>query len=96
MTQPVLFIRDLRAYFTTERGIVESIDGVTFDIHRGETLAIVGDSGSGKSVTSLSIMELLPRRLGRVAGCEITFTGRDTLFGRNPPICGRCAATRWL
>ncbi len=79
MTSPdtVLSVRDLRTYFETERGTVRSVDGVSFDVHRGETLAVVGESGSGKSVTSLSLMRLIASPPGHIAGGSISFTGKD-------------------
>ncbi|KAG1533564.1 hypothetical protein G6F50_015836 [Rhizopus delemar] len=58
-------------------GIAKSVDGVTFDLARGETLAIVGESGSGKSVTSLSIMGLLPKPAGRIEGGKILYRDRQ-------------------
>jgi peptide/nickel transport system ATP-binding protein len=73
----VLSVRDLRTYFDTERGTVKSVDGVSFDVRRGETVAVVGESGSGKSVTSLSVMRLIAQPPGRYAGGEIHFTGKD-------------------
>jgi oligopeptide/dipeptide ABC transporter ATP-binding protein len=73
---PVLSVRDLRTYFDTDRGLVRSVDGVSFDVHAGETVAVVGESGSGKSVTSLSIMRLIAAP-GRIAGGSIRFSGRD-------------------
>jgi len=73
----VLSVRDLRTYFDTERGTVKSVDGVSFDVKRGETVAVVGESGSGKSVTSLSLMRLIASPPGRIAGGSVTFVGKD-------------------
>jgi peptide/nickel transport system ATP-binding protein len=73
----VLSVRDLRTYFDTERGTVKSVDGVSFDVKRGETVAVVGESGSGKSVTSLSVMRLIASPPGRYAGGEILFSGKN-------------------
>ena len=58
---------------------MKAVDGVSFDVSRGETLGIVGESGSGKSVTNLSIMRLIPSPPGRIAGGEVIFDGRDLL-----------------
>ena len=66
-TAPVLMeIDGLRTHFFTRDGIVQAVDGVSFDVRRGETVGIVGESGSGKSVTALSIMQLLPKGTGRI------------------------------
>ncbi|CCU85468.1 ABC transporter ATP-binding protein [Mesotoga prima] len=74
----LLQVEDLRTYFHTEDGIVKAVDGVTFDVFPGETLGIVGESGCGKSVTSLSIMRLLDEK-GEIAGGKITFDGEDVM-----------------
>ena len=76
-TAPVLQVRDLVTEFTTDEGRLRAVDGVSFDLHAGQTLAVVGESGSGKSVTSLSVMGLLPARIGRVAGGSIKLDGQD-------------------
>src|SRR3984893_7779803 len=76
MPGPLLEVRDLRTQFTTREGVVKAVDGVSFELHSGETLGIVGESGCGKSVTALSIMRLVPRP-GRVVGGEVLFEGRD-------------------
>ena len=76
---PLLSVRNLRTYFDEDGRVVKAVDGVSFDLHRGETLGIVGESGSGKSVTNLSIMRLIPSPPGRIAGGEVTFDGRDLL-----------------
>ena len=74
----VLQARGLRTWFHTRQGIAKSVDGVDFEVRRGEVLCIVGESGCGKSVTALSIMGLVPRP-GRIEGGELNFEGRDLL-----------------
>jgi len=72
----ILAVQGLKTWFHSRDGVAKSVDGVTFDLARGETLAIVGESGSGKSVTSLSIMGLLPRPAGRIEAGSIRFRDR--------------------
>ncbi|MEQ8366344.1 MAG: ABC transporter ATP-binding protein [Roseicyclus sp.] len=75
---PLLEVRDLQTTFDISKTLsVRAVDGVSFDVHAGETLAIVGESGSGKSVTSLSIMGLLPKDIGRVSAGSIKLHGRE-------------------
>jgi oligopeptide/dipeptide ABC transporter ATP-binding protein len=73
MTEPLLELKELRTYFDTEDGVVKAVDGVNLSIGRGETLGIVGESGCGKSVTAFTIMQLLPKPQGRIAGGEVLF-----------------------
>ena len=73
---PLLQVRDLRTWFLTDSGPVRAVDGVSFDVHAGETLGIVGESGSGKSVCAKSIMRLLDEP-ARIVGGSILFKGRD-------------------
>lgn len=75
----VLSVRDLKTYFFTRRGTGKAVDGVSFDLHRGETLGLVGESGSGKSIAALSIIGLHPRPASRVVGGEVLFHGEDLL-----------------
>src|SRR5690554_1669246 len=75
--EKLLEIRNLRTYFYTENGVSKAVDGVDIDIYPGETLGIVGESGCGKSVTSLSIMRLVQDPPGKIVGGEILFKGRD-------------------
>jgi oligopeptide transport system ATP-binding protein len=75
----ILRVVDLRTYFSTDEGIVKAVDGVSFDLRKGETLGIVGESGSGKSVTNLSIINMIPSPPGKIAGGQILFMGRDLL-----------------
>ncbi len=77
MTTPLLAVRDLKTYFYTADGITRAVDGMSFSLDAGKTLGIVGESGCGKSVTALSILQLLPPKIGRIAGGEIVFQGRD-------------------
>ncbi|MBL8698347.1 MAG: ABC transporter ATP-binding protein [Alphaproteobacteria bacterium] len=76
---PVLQVSDLRTHFFTQDGVTRAVDGVSFEVKAGETLGIVGESGCGKSVTALSILRLLPPRLGRTVGGSIRFEGRELL-----------------
>jgi oligopeptide transport system ATP-binding protein len=76
----ILEVRDLRTYFQTEDGTVKAVDGVDFELKRGETLGIVGESGSGKSVTNLSIIRLIPDPPGKIVSGEIIFDGQDILL----------------
>ena len=73
----LLEIDGLRTYFYVEDGVAKAVDGVSYQIHRGETLAVVGESGCGKSVTALSILQLVPNPPGRIVGGRIVFEGRD-------------------
>ena len=73
---PLLSVRELKTYFRTGEGLARAVDGVSFDIHQGQTFALVGESGCGKSVTALSIMQLVPEPAGYIAGGEILY--RDT------------------
>ncbi len=77
--QPVLEVKDLRTYFQTRWGTVRAVDGVSFQLNRGETLGIVGESGSGKSVTMLSLMQLVPIPPGRIVSGQIVLDGQDLL-----------------
>ena len=76
--EPLLEVEDLRVEFWTARGTIHAVNGISFDIGPGETLGIVGESGCGKSVTSLALLGILARA-GRVAGGTATFEGRDLL-----------------
>ncbi len=75
----LLSVRDLRTYFHTDGGVVRAVDGVSFDIHKGEVLGIVGESGSGKSVTAMSILGLIPIPPGKIESGEILWKGQDLL-----------------
>jgi len=75
----LLSVKDLRTYFETEEGTVKAVDGVSFDVKRGETLGIVGESGSGKSVANLSLMRLVPEPPGKIVSGSVMFQGRDLL-----------------
>ena len=76
---PLLEVKDLKTHFFTRDGVVRAVDGISFRVHPGETLAVVGESGCGKSVTSLSIMRLITSPPGRIVEGRITFDGQDLL-----------------
>ena len=73
----LLSVKNLKTVFQTEDGLVKAVDGVTFELRKGETLGIVGESGSGKSVTNLSVMRLIPDPPGKIVEGEILFDGTD-------------------
>src|SRR4051794_12000852 len=75
---PLLDVRGLRTSFFTRDGVVRAVDGIDFHVGRGEIMGLVGESGCGKSVTSLSIMRLVARP-GRIESGEVWFDGRDLL-----------------
>ncbi len=74
---PLLAVRDLRTHFRTDDGVFPAVDGVSFSVDAGRTLAIVGESGCGKSVTALSIMGLVPDPPGHIAGGSIRLAGAE-------------------
>ncbi|MBD3880280.1 ABC transporter ATP-binding protein [Phormidium tenue FACHB-886] len=82
MTDPILDVRNLQVQFQTDDRIIKAVDGVSFQVERGQTLGIVGESGSGKSVTSLAVMGLIPNPPGRITSGEIWFKAE----GADPPL----------
>ncbi|MDO8426363.1 MAG: ABC transporter ATP-binding protein [Deltaproteobacteria bacterium] len=79
MPEPVIEIKDLKTYFKTPKGVSKAVDGVSFSIPKGGTFALVGESGCGKSVTALSIIQLVPEPAGYIAGGEIILNGKDII-----------------
>jgi peptide/nickel transport system ATP-binding protein len=79
MPTPILTVDKLQTHFFTEDGVTRAVDGVSFGVDPGETLGIVGESGCGKSVTALSILGLLPAKIGRVVGGSVRFEERELL-----------------
>ena len=79
MTEALLEVDGLKTHFHTRDGVVRAVDGVSFAVYPGETLAIVGESGCGKSVTALSILRLIATPPGRIVGGRVLFEGRDLL-----------------
>jgi peptide/nickel transport system ATP-binding protein len=79
ITEPLLEVDGLKTYFYTRDGVVRAVDGVSFTVYPGETLAVVGESGCGKSVTSLSILRLIASPPGKIVSGRLLFQGRDLL-----------------
>ncbi|MBS1960373.1 MAG: ABC transporter ATP-binding protein [Bdellovibrionales bacterium] len=77
--EKILEVKSLQTSFFTDRGEVKAVDNVSFDVYKGKTTAIVGESGCGKSVTSLSIMRLIPNPPGKIVGGEILYKGKNLL-----------------
>ena len=73
----LLEVDGLKTHFFTDEGVLPSVDGISFNIDRGETLGIVGESGCGKSVTAMSILQLIPQPPGKIVGGEIRFDGTN-------------------
>lgn len=84
----LLDVRDLRTHFDTDAGVARAVDGISFTIKRGECVALVGESGCGKSVTSMTIMRLVPMPPARIASGEILFKGEDLLLRNSDEMCG--------
>lgn len=79
MAEPILKIQDLRVVYTTDESTVYAVNGVNLELFSGETLGLVGETGAGKTTTALSIMGLLPEKIGKVTGGSITLDGTDVL-----------------
>lgn len=79
VSNTILLVDGLKTYFMTEDGVVKAVDGISFELTKGETLGIVGESGSGKSVTNLSVMRLIQEPPGKIAGGKVMFDGIDVL-----------------
>jgi oligopeptide/dipeptide ABC transporter ATP-binding protein len=75
----LLDVRNLKTYFYTATGIVRAVEGMTYTVRAGETVALVGESGCGKSVSALSVMRLVSAPAGRIVGGQVLFQGRDLL-----------------
>ncbi|GAA2814936.1 ABC transporter ATP-binding protein [Kribbella solani] len=76
---PLLSVRELRVEFATSGGVVTAVDGASFDVAAGETVALLGESGSGKSVTAQALLGIVPKPAGRVTGGSVSYDGRDLL-----------------
>ncbi|MBQ04292.1 peptide ABC transporter ATP-binding protein [Candidatus Bathyarchaeota archaeon] len=79
MSEILLRVRDLKTYFFTSLGLAKAVDGVSFKIHKGEVLGLIGESGSGKSVTALSIMNLIPSPPGKIVDGQVLLDDFDLL-----------------
>lgn len=83
VSEVILELNDLRTHFFTDSGEIPAVDGVSLSIHKGERVGIVGESGCGKSVTSLSVMQLVPDPPGRIVGGDILFKGENIVSASN-------------
>ncbi|RUA03596.1 MAG: ABC transporter ATP-binding protein, partial [Deltaproteobacteria bacterium] len=77
--EKLLSIRNLKTRFFTPEGVVKAVNGVSFNVPKGKTLGVLGESGCGKSVTAMSILRLVPDPPGKISADAITFEGRDLL-----------------
>lgn len=79
MSETILKVEDLKIHFHTQDGLAKAVDGISYEVKKGQTLGIVGESGCGKSITSLAILQLVPSPPGIIAGGRILFKGQDLL-----------------
>lgn len=79
MAQPLLSVEGLKTWFETEEGTVRAVDGVSFNIARGETMALLGESGCGKSICALSLLQLVPQPAGRIVAGEVRLNSQNVL-----------------
>ena len=86
-TPQILQVGNLQVGFRTDTGYVSAVNGISFDLHEGETLGIVGESGSGKSVLNLAVMGLIPQPPGKVESGEIVYRGQDLLSLSSNEMC---------
>lgn len=93
-TEKLLEVSGLRVTFKTHGGEVNAVRDVSFSLNKGETLAIVGESGCGKSVTAKSIMRLVPEHIGKIAGGSVMFKGKD-LVALPEKKCASCAGGKF-
>src|SRR5258706_7545482 len=77
--QSLLEVEDLHVHFVTTRGVVRAVEGLSYDVHAGEVVALVGESGCGKSVSALAVIRLLARPAGRIVAGRVSFQGRNLL-----------------
>jgi len=76
---PLLQVKNLKTHFFSDDSVTKAVDGVSYEVEAGETVALVGESGCGKSVSSLSVMQLIPQPPGKIVDGEIIFDDRDLL-----------------
>ena len=93
-TDVLLDVEELRTHFFLRHGVLKAVDGVSFQLRPHETLAIVGESGCGKSMTALSLMRLIPDPPGKIVGGSDRARRPRSPCGSTKPRCGRCAATK--
>ena len=79
MEKTLLSVENLKTHFMTKAGVVKAVDGVSFSVNEGEALGLAGESGSGKSITCLSILRLVPQPAGRIVSGKVLFKGEDLL-----------------
>ena len=80
----LLEVKDLTTHFFTQDGVVKAVDGISYNVHEGEVLGIVGESGCGKSVSAMSVMKLIPNPPGRIVDGSVTFEGEDLVVMGEP------------
>ena len=80
----LLEVKDLTTHFFTQDGVVKAVDGISYNVHEGEVLGIVGESGCGKSVSAMSVMKLIPNPPGRIVNGSVVFEGEDLVSMPEP------------